>query len=368
MSFFIKVLIIYLLCYAYIRLWMSRMLSENITAKRVILLATDILTLIMPVAMFFRQSTILEPKLVLLAVGYIWASIIVCSVPFAVCAEFVRIVLKIFKPGLIFPKLKIFYALCLAALIMVVGGYISATSPAVTELTYDLTNGTGSGKTYNIAAISDLHAGELMTQRTAAKVVKKINNLNPDIIIMAGDILDNRDCEINGSLQELAKLSAPLGKYAILGNHEYYIGANWSIDKLKKQGIKILRDSYAVIDDHFILAGRDDFAGMRFNSERKNLNEFLPAESHLPVILMDHTPFALDEAADYGVALQFSGHTHNGQLYPFNYIVDQIYEVACGLLNKKDTLFYVSSGVGFWGPPLRTNSRSQIVLFHLTVN
>jgi hypothetical protein len=343
------------------------MLSEKKKTKLIILIATDIMTLSLPIAVFSRDFMPLNLKLILLGAGYTWAAIIACSVPLAVCFEPLRIGLKFLAPDLKIPKEKIFALLCCGCIIMVAGGYISATSPVVKEVHYDFSNGTGTAKEYDIAAVSDFHAGELMTRKTVAKMVEAINKTTPDLIILAGDTLDSRDCVPSGALKELAKLSAPLGKYAVLGNHEYYIGADWSVARLREQGINILRDNSTVIDNRLLLVGRDDFAGLRFNSTRSPLVDILKKAPKLPTIVIDHTPRELEEAADCGVKLQFSGHTHNGQLFPFNYLVDKIFENSFGELIKKQTIFFVSSGIGFWGPPLRTNSRSQIILMRITL-
>lgn len=367
MSFYIIISIIYILCYLYIRLWICRMLNERPLVRRWILITTDIMTVSLPLTIYFKNLLPHELKHVLQGTGYTWASIIVCMVPLGLCAEPIRMGFKLLAPQIKIPKEKIFGLLCLLSGIMVIAGYINASSPVIKEVRYDLTNGSGHGKEYDIAAVSDIHAGKLMTRAKVANLIDIINHTTPDIIILGGDTLDDRDCKESKALSEFSRLTAPLGIYAVLGNHEYYIGDSWAIQKLKAQGIEVLRDSYKIIDGKFILAGRDDFAGLKFNSTRKQLKNFIPDNIKLPVILIDHTPIKLNEAADYGVALQFSGHTHNGQLFPFNYLVDKLYEVARGELRKKNTIFYVSSGAGFWGPPLRTNSRPEIILFRITI-
>ena len=124
-----------------------------------------------------------------------------------------------------------------------------------------------------------------------------------------------------------------------------------------------MRDTKIKIDDGLIIAARDDRSGRGFTGkERLSLEKILEnREAEYPVILMDHTPWGLDEAKNNGVDLQLSGHVHNGQLFPLNYITDSIYEKGWGYLKKGKTQYYISCGAGTWGPPVRTGSYSEIV-------
>ncbi|WP_319779637.1 metallophosphoesterase [Maridesulfovibrio sp.] len=184
---------------------------------------------------------------------------------------------------------------------------------------------------------------------------------------MVGDILDDHDSELSGAADELALIKAPLGKFAVLGNHEYYLGNRWSRRMLEKQGVQVLGDSSTIVDDKFLLVGRNDFANLRSGGPRFALKNVIPEGNSLPIILMDHTPRELDEAEQNNVALQVSGHTHNGQLFPFNLVVKKLYEQEYGTYKKGDTLYYISCGVGTWGPPLRTTSRPEVVLMKVRI-
>jgi len=255
----------------------------------------------------------------------------------------------------------------LISIVMAVGGYINATSPIVKEVDFDLSKGSKDAREYRVVMFSDLHAGKLMTSDRVGGVVNMVNSLNPDIVLMVGDVLDDHDSEISGAVNELARIKARLGKYAVLGNHEYYLGNDWSLRMLNKQGIEVLVDSTTVVDNRFLLAGRNDFATMRGGGIRRALNNVIPKGNKLPIILMDHTPHHLEEAQKADVALQVSGHTHNGQLFPFNLVVKRIYEEEYGTYRKGDTNYYISCGVGIWGPPLRTTSRPEVVLMKIKI-
>jgi hypothetical protein len=198
-----------------------------------------------------------------------------------------------------------------------------------------------------------------------------VNQTKPDAVFLVGDIVDGlvRKAEEAELAEELQKLNAPLGVYAVTGNHEYYAGIEEALAYIEKGNVRILQDESVVLADRILLVGRNDRQAPRFGHSRKPLKTLLAESSpstELPVIVLDHTPLGLDEAADAGVVLQFSGHTHNGQLFPFNLITRRIYEQSWGVLRKKKTIFYVSCGVGTWGPPFRTSSVPEIVLCTLT--
>jgi uncharacterized protein len=156
--------------------------------------------------------------------------------------------------------------------------------------------------------------------------------------------------------------------YGITGNHEYIGGVEPACKYLEEHGVVMLRDSIVTIADAFTLVGREDVSARQFGGlRRKPLGEVMSSVNrNLPVILMDHQPVRLQEAVDQGVDLQFSGHTHNGQLWPFNYIAQAVYELSWGYMKKGNTQIYVSCGVGTWGPPMRTGNTPEVVSVDLT--
>jgi predicted MPP superfamily phosphohydrolase len=192
--------------------------------------------------------------------------------------------------------------------------------------------------------------------------VKKINVLHPDIVFVGGDLVDDKAAVLRekGIGFSFKDIKAPLGVYGITGNHEYINGVDSSVNYMKELNVIVLRDSSITINNGFVLIGREDRSrGLKRRKPLKDLVE--SSEKNLPVILMDHTPFQLEEAMENGVDLQLSGHTHHGQMFPINLITNKIYELSRGYKKKGNTQYYVSSGVGTWGPPVRTGSRSEIV-------
>jgi len=256
--------------------------------------------------------------------------------------------------------------------IVVLAGHINALNPRVRRIDILINKKAGQMKTLHIAAASDIHMGTLVGPRRTAKLVRMLNECNADMILLAGDIVDEDLAPVihNDLGRSLVKLKAPLGVFAITGNHEYIGGADSAVKYLNDHGIHMVRDTSILINNSFYLAGRNDRDSKRFSrKERKGLDKVLEGvDLSLPVIMMDHQPFNLQQVADSGVDFQLSGHTHHGQLWPFGYITNAIYELSWGYKKKGNTHFYVSSGYGGWGPPVRTGNRPEILDIYITFN
>jgi predicted MPP superfamily phosphohydrolase len=250
-------------------------------------------------------------------------------------------------------------------IIIITAGFINARNPVVKSLDLYISKKVNGSKTLKIAMASDIHLGTLVGKRGAARLVRMINGLHPDIILLAGDLVDeDLSPVIRRNLGETLKnFHAPLGVYAITGNHEYIGGAEQAVAYLTAHNIRFLSDTAELIDDRFYLAGREDRDRPRFTGkQRKPLADILKGIDHsFPIILMDHQPFQLSKPEELGVDLQLSGHTHHGQIWPFNYITNAIYEVSWGYKKKGNTNIYVSCGFGTWGPPMRIGNRPEVV-------
>lgn len=249
--------------------------------------------------------------------------------------------------------------------VVVAAGFINFQLPRIKHLEISVPKKAGNLKSLNVVMASDIHMGTLIGPNRIRKMVRMINSQNPDIIFFAGDLVDEDLAPVirHDLGKALTQLKSEYGVYAITGNHEYIGGAKAAIAYLEAHGIQILKDSILLIDSSFYIAGRLDRDSKRFAGTRRiSIEKILEGvDRNLPVILMDHQPFNLQEAADAGVDLQLSGHTHHGQLWPFNYITNAIYELGYGYQKKGNSHFYVSCGFGGWGPPVRTNSRPEIV-------
>lgn len=253
------------------------------------------------------------------------------------------------------------------ALLVAVGGYINALHPRLKTLDIRIDKAAGAGRGgLNVVAASDIHLGTIMEGRRLESIVARINALDPDIVLLPGDIVDESVsiAEEERMISALRSIKAPLGVFSAPGNHEYYGGFAKNIGYLARGGVRVLQDEAVTVGGAFVIAGRKDPTALRFGGERKALAEILAGagiDPALPVILLDHQPVRLKEAEDAGVDLQLSGHTHAGQLFPLNLINKRLYEQYWGYLRKGRTQYYVSCGVGTWGPAVRTGSVPEIV-------
>ena len=217
-----------------------------------------------------------------------------------------------------------------------------------------------------IVMLSDLHLGYHNPRKELARWVDIINAEKPDVVLIAGDIIDMsiRPLVEERMHEEFRRLAAPV--YACLGNHEYYTGEPLAQQFYRDAGINLLRDSSAVVGDLLIM-GRDD----RSNPHRKALMKILkeaeansqssPLTSHFS-ILLDHQPYNLEQAEKAGIDFQLSGHTHQGQVWPISWITNNIYECSFGPWQRGNTRYYVSSGMGIWGGKFRIGTQSEYVV------
>lgn len=218
--------------------------------------------------------------------------------------------------------------------------------------------GRATPKEKKIVLLSDLHLGYHNRREEFARWVDLINAEQPDLILIGGDIIDIsvRPLLEEGMAAEFHRLKAPV--YACLGNHEYYSGEPKAQKFYDAAGITLLRDSVATADGINIV-GRDD----KTNPRRLPLRQLMAhANPQNFTILLDHQPYHLEEAEAAGVDFQFSGHTHDGQVWPISWITRMMYEQSFGYLKKGHTEYYVTSGMGIWGAKFRIGTRSEYVV------
>ena len=224
-----------------------------------------------------------------------------------------------------------------------------------------------------IVQITDLHIGPMIGGDWLRQVVDKVNALKPDIIAITGDVVDGSVEELSRHTAPLADLTAPHGVYFITGNHEYYSGVEEWCAHFTTLGLRVLRNERVSItagaqQDSFDLAGVDDWASHAFPGQGADLPKALAGRNaDKALILLAHQPAAIYEAAEHGVDLQLSGHTHGGQIWPFTYLVYLQQPYVAGLHRHRDTAtqIYVSPGTGFWGPPMRLGTVAEIT--HITL-
>ena len=263
----------------------------------------------------------------------------------------------------------LFWSIVGSVSVLLLAGFVNSLNPRIKKLELTIDKKVEGIEELNIAFASDIHLGTIIGPRRTNQIVKKINNLNADLILLGGDIVDEDLAPVirNNLGDSLKKLSAPLGVLGITGNHEYIGGADKAVKYLKEHGITMIQDSVILLEDQIYIVGREDRDKRNFAGEsRKGLKQVMKdVNKSLPIILLDHQPFELDLKEELGVDLTLSGHTHHGQMWPLNYITKAIFEVSWGYKRKGNTHVYVSSGVGGWGPPIRIGNRPEIVLIRI---
>ncbi|MDO4878137.1 MAG: metallophosphoesterase [Neisseria sp.] len=212
-----------------------------------------------------------------------------------------------------------------------------------------------------IGMASDLHLGILFGARQLDDLAKIMNDEKVDIILLPGDIMDDDTAayEAEHMQPHLARLRAPLGVYATLGNHDLF-GAQQQITRaIEQAGIRVLRDEAVEIDGRFSVVGRPD----ELDRGRLDTARLLQkADTAKPVILLDHRPTSIEQHARLPIDVQVSGHVHNGQVFPANLIVRALYRIHYGYEHIGRGHFFVTSGYGFWGVPLRLGSQSEVMI------
>jgi uncharacterized protein len=309
---------------------------------------------------------------VLMWIGSFWLAAMFYFFLIAVLFDFVRLINHFlpFYPKFILAnyalvKQYLLYSVVAFVTIVMVAGYINASNPRIKTINLYIHKKANGLKELNIVAVSDIHLGTIICNGKFEKIVHKMNALKPDIILLVGDVIDE---DVNAVIRQnigesLKDLQSKYGTFAVTGNHEYIGGAEKAVKYLSAHNITMLRDTAILIDNAFYIAGREDKEKPRYSGvNRKTIKEILGGvNTTSPLILMDHQPFHLQDAATNGVDLQLSGHTHHGQIFPFNLITKLIYEVSWGYKQIGNTHYYVSSGVGSWGPPVRIANRPEIV-------
>ncbi|MFC0213708.1 metallophosphoesterase [Paenibacillus chartarius] len=262
------------------------------------------------------------------------------------------------------PLLGVIVVAILAALLL--RGSYNAWTPIVRRYPVDIDKDAGGLSGLRIAVASDIHLGDIVENRYLNRLVDEIGKLEPDLVLFAGDVLDDAvEPFLRKNMADVLKrLKARYGVYAVLGNHEYYGGGIEAyVNRMREIGIPVLRDETVIVEGKFAVAGRKDKAAESMDPDgRLAVDELLAqVDSRLPIILLDHQPHHLERAEAAGADIMLSGHTHRGQFMPNHLITRRLFELDWGYKRKGRMHAIVSSGYGTWGPPIRIGSRSEIV-------
>lgn len=256
-----------------------------------------------------------------------------------------------------------------AVFLLVLAGHFNAIYPRVKQLSIDAAKTGQSAESLRIVLATDIHLGTIVGPKRVNRMVSRINEQKPDLVLLAGDIVDEDLAPVirQNLGQILGSIKAPLGVIGATGNHEYIGGANEATAYLRQHGIVMLRDSALAINDRLWIIGRNDIESNRFAGEQRlplrQIIQQIPQDAF--TIVLDHQPRAYAEAQDSGVGLILSGHTHHGQMWPLNYITSAMFPLSWGYKKFGEMHAYVSSGAGSWGPPVRIGNVPEVVVIDL---
>lgn len=308
-------------------------------------------------------------------IGSYWMGIFVYVTMLLLLSDLVILILKLTRviPSPVSGQVRFISSLTALILTFGIVTYGVLHAYTIKHVSYDVKLNKETSTEMKIVLISDLHLGAVGNEKKLSKIVDGINKQSPDIVCIAGDFYNDDFYSIKNpeKVKNLLKsIDTKYGVYAILGNHDGGKTYLKMADFMEECGITLLNDEYTIIDNRLVLVGRVDASPIGGFGEikRKPYSEvFAKIDSTLPVVVMDHTPSHTEE---YGsdVDLVLSGHTHKGQLYPFNYVTNAIFVVDYGHYQKdpQSTNFIVTSGIGTWGMPMRVGSNCEIVTINIS--
>lgn len=249
-----------------------------------------------------------------------------------------------------------------AALVVVIYGFVNVQRLQITKFHLALPHIPDSWIGRKAVFISDPHLGQVRGKSFAEKIVNRINDINPDIIFIGGDLFDGVKVHTEDIISPFRNLQSKFGTYYITGNHEYMSRESAEyITDIKNLGIRVLKDEMIDIEGLQIIGV--DYRDSAKSDAYETLLENLSFDHSKPSILLKHTPFHVEIAEKHGIHFQISGHTHHGQMFPGSVITKKLFKgFDYGLKTFKRMVVYTSSGIGTWGPPMRVGTKSEIVL------
>jgi len=372
--FFSVVLSVYGGAHYYLYSWLVRLAEPPRRLRRRVALIFILLVVSFPCARILARYDFNPFNYHLTLISSIWMALSLYLFILALGSDLIFILYKILSFGPRLPAGKsLFYrrvlVACIAAGVLIIGGFAlgEARKLRVTRLEIPLIGLPPEMDGFSLVQVSDIHYGVLTENGKLAKIVDRINELQADVVVITGDLVDEGVSHMEEMAKPLAGLISRQGVFAVTGNHEYYAGVDRAVAIMKKAGVTVLRNKQALLPGGLQLLGVDDPTGSRrIGNSLPDFDRLLSQlDAKKPSILLYHQPIQFEKMASAGIGLQLSGHTHGGQLYPIIFISRMIYPRTPGLHRIGESRLYVSRGVGTWGPPMRLGSPPELVFIRL---
>lgn len=372
--FFSIVLIIYFSINFYIFKRSVILFQSNKTGKVIFSLLFIIISSSYFLYRVIERIYVHESLKVIGQIGSVWLAIMTYALILLLIYDFSYLILRYFIPkaylyinSIHHLKWIISSAFISIILISLSIGMYNISHPVIRH--YHLKSTKKIKEAYRVIFVSDLHINDLFYPQAVSKLVTMINEQSADLVLLGGDIFteDVAHLKYHDTGALLGTIKSRFGIYTILGNHEYIGGIDSALNHFKSYGIPVLKDSSIIINNDLMIIGRDDLSGMRFLGRgRKPINALINENTESKyTILLDHQPMSYQEGKHTSIDLFLSGHTHHGQMYPFSMITQKLFDNSWGMQLNEHQAYYVSCGYGFLGPPIRTGSRSEIIVFHI---
>lgn len=343
--------------------------------RQVATVALCALAVSMPVSMILWRARTPVGRIVAWP-AFVWMGMLIILATTLVAADVVRLVVRaggfLHDPG---ERLQFQRALGSAAAVLAAGLGVLAlragtAGARVREIEVTLDRLPKALDGFTIVQLSDIHVGgQTIRRRFIERMTATTNALAPDIVAITGDLVDGSVEDLRHHVEPLGALSAAHGVYFVTGNHEYYSGVDEWLAHLSTLGVRVLRNERVSIGrggDSFDLAGVDDYNATGHPGHGPDLARAVAGrDPERELVLLAHQPREVRRAAEHGVGLQLSGHTHGGQIWPWSYAVKLQQPYAAGLVRHNSTQLYVSRGTGYWGPPMRLCAPAEITRIRL---
>jgi hypothetical protein len=363
-GFIAAVILIYLGMQYYVAFWLIRNfpglpLSPGAARVTVLLLALSF-----PFSMYCLRHFQGAWTAVFAYLSFIWLGLVLIWLTCAVSGDLLLLAARLrgwseaLRPGL---RIAVLAAVAAGGLWSL---YDAARMPRLREVEVALPRLPKALDGYSVVQLSDLHLGVTVPLSKFARIVERVSSLQPDLVVLTGDVLDAGLNDEEAFARIGSGLKARQGVFAVLGNHEFYHGTEASASAFRKMGARLLRNELAALPGGLQVAGIDDIRTAHLSAPELGaaLSKLDPSR---PSLLLSHQPLLFDAAARAGVGLMLSGHTHAGQIFPFGAIVRLVYPYFHGLYRRDASSLYVTSGTGQWGPPMRLFTRAEIVRYTL---